>query len=59
MLGGNNQWESVSKGSEYPLNYDQVLSIRGDGEPSWVTRALTVTTRSRKERETREKSVHA
>ena len=20
MLGGNNQWESVSKGSEYPLN---------------------------------------
>jgi hypothetical protein len=59
MLGGNNQWESVSKGSEYPLNHDRVLSIRGNGEPSWVTRASTVTTQSRKERETREKSVHA
>jgi hypothetical protein len=59
MLGGNNQWESVSKGSEYPLNHDRVLSIRGNGEPSWVTRASTITTQSRKERETREKSVHA
>jgi hypothetical protein len=59
MLGGNNQWESVSKGSEYPLNHDRVFSIRSNGEPSWVTRASTVTTQSRKERETREKSVHA
>jgi hypothetical protein len=59
MLCGNNQWESVSKGSEYPLNHDRVLSIRSNGDPSWVTRASTVTTQSRKERETREKSVHA
>ena len=59
MLGGNNQWESISKGSEYPLNHDQVLSIRSNSEPSWVTRALTITTQSRKEWETREKSVHA
>jgi hypothetical protein len=59
MLGGNNQWESVSKGSEYPLNHDRVLAFRTNGEPSWVTRASTVTTQSRKERETREKSVHA
>ena len=51
MLGRNNQWESVSKGSEYPLNHDRVLSIRGNGEPSWVTRASTTTTQSRKERE--------
>jgi hypothetical protein len=59
MLGGNNQWESISKGLEYPLNHDRVLSIRGNGEPSWVTRASTITTQSRKEREIREKSVHA
>ena len=59
MLGINNQWESVSKGSEYPLNHDRVLSIRSNGEPSWITRASTTTTQSRKERETREKSVHA
>ena len=59
MLGGNNQWESVSKGSEYPLNHDRVLSIRSNGEPSWVTRASTTTTQSRKEKETRERSVHA
>ena len=59
MLGGNNQWESVSKGSEYPLNHDRILSIRSNGEPSWVTRALTITTQSRREREIRERSVHA
>jgi hypothetical protein len=58
MLGINNQWESVSKGTEYPLNHDRVLSIRSNGEPSWITRASTTTTQSRKERETREKSVH-
>ena len=58
MLGISNQWESVSKGSEYPLNHDRVLSIRSNGEPSWITRASTTTTQSRKERETRKKSVH-
>jgi hypothetical protein len=58
MLGGNNQWESVSKGSEYPLNHDRVFSIRSNGEPSWVTRASTVTTQCRKGRVTRENSVH-
>jgi hypothetical protein len=51
MLGGNNQWESISKGSEYPLNHDRVLSICSNGEPSWVIRASTTTTQSRKERE--------
>jgi hypothetical protein len=59
MLGGNNLWESVSKGSEYPLNHDRIFSIRSNSEPSWVTRASTTTTQSRKEREIREKSVHA
>jgi hypothetical protein len=38
MFGANNEWQSVSKGSEHPLNHDRVLSIRGNGEPSWVTR---------------------
>ncbi|KAH9033081.1 hypothetical protein EDB85DRAFT_1890365 [Lactarius pseudohatsudake] len=56
MLGTNNQWESVSRGAEYPLNHDRVLTIRSNGEPSWVTRASTVTVQTRKERETREKS---
>jgi hypothetical protein len=57
IFGGNNLWESVLKGSEYPLNHDRILSIRSNGEPSWVTRASTTTTQSRKEREIREKSV--
>ena len=51
VLGRNNQWESVSKGSEYPLNHDQVLSICSNSKPSWVTRVSTITTQSRKERE--------
>ena len=59
MLGANNEWQSVSKGSEYPLNHDRVLSIRGNGEPSWVTRASISTTQGRKEREVRGRSVHA
>ncbi|KAI0003708.1 hypothetical protein BJV74DRAFT_811102 [Russula compacta] len=49
----------VSKGSEYPLNHDRVLSIRNNGEPSWVTRASITTMQCRKEREIRIKSVHA
>jgi len=53
MFGVNNEWQSVSKGSEYPLNHDRVLSIRGNGEPSWVTRASISTTQGRKEREGR------
>lgn len=59
MLGVNSQWESVSKGSESPLNHDRVLSIRSNGEPSWITRASTSTTQSRKERVMRENSFHA
>ncbi len=35
MLGANNHWESVSKGVQNPLNHDQVLTIRSNGEPSW------------------------
>ncbi|KAI9442143.1 hypothetical protein H4582DRAFT_2070183 [Lactarius indigo] len=53
MLGVGGQWESVSKNSEYPLNHDRVLSIRSNGEPSWVTRATTNTTDIRKEKRAR------
>jgi hypothetical protein len=59
MFGTNNEWQSVSKGSEYPLNHDRVLSIRGNGEPSWVTRSSITTTQGRKERRIRERSMHA
>ncbi|KAI9430196.1 hypothetical protein H4582DRAFT_2064080 [Lactarius indigo] len=45
------------RGQEHPLNHDRVLAIRANGEPSWVTRASTVTTKTRKEKEIREKSV--
>jgi hypothetical protein len=58
MFGANNEWQNVSKGSEYPLNHDRVLSIRENGEPSWVTRASISTTQGRKERGARERSVH-
>lgn len=58
LFSVNNQWESVSKGAQYPLNHDRVLAIRGNGEPSWVTRATTSTTQTRKDKNLREKSVH-
>lgn len=54
----NNQWESISKGAQYPLNHDRVLAIRCNGEPSWVTRATTSTTQTRKEKSQREKSLN-
>ncbi|KAH9021094.1 hypothetical protein EDB83DRAFT_2320510 [Lactarius deliciosus] len=57
MLNIANQWERVSSGVESPLNHDQVLAIRANGEPSWITRASTITTKTRKEKEIREKSV--
>ena len=57
ILGIANQWERVSSGAESPLNHDRVLAIRANGEPSWITRASTVTTKTRKEKEIREKSV--
>ncbi|KAI9448594.1 hypothetical protein H4582DRAFT_2069124 [Lactarius indigo] len=57
MLSIVNQWERVSSGVESPLNHDRVLAIRANGEPSWITRASTVTTKTRKEKEIREKSV--
>ena len=50
MLGINGQWESVSKNAENPLNHDRVLSIRSNGEPSWVTRATISTTETRREK---------
>ncbi|KAH9027985.1 hypothetical protein EDB85DRAFT_1892764 [Lactarius pseudohatsudake] len=53
MLGVGGQWEVVSRNSEYPLNHDRVLSIRSNGEPSWVTRATTNTTDTRKEKRAR------
>ena len=52
MLTGSGQWESVAKGAEYPHNHDRVLSIRGNGEPSWVLRATIGTTETRRERRT-------
>ncbi len=57
MLSIVNQWECISSGVESPLNHDQILAICANGEPSWITRALTVTTKMRKEKEIREKSV--
>ncbi|KAH9042275.1 hypothetical protein EDB85DRAFT_1886243 [Lactarius pseudohatsudake] len=54
-----NRWECVQSGAEYPLNHDRILAVRANGEPSWVTCALTVTTKTRKEKEkeVREQSV--
>jgi hypothetical protein len=57
MIGMANQWERVSSGVESPLNHDRVLGIRANGEPSWITRASTITTKTRKEKEIREQSV--
>jgi hypothetical protein len=57
MLSIANQWERVSTGVESPLNHDRILAIRANGEPSWITRASTITTKTRKEKENREKSV--
>jgi len=57
ILTTANRWERVSSGAEHPLNHDRVLAIRANGEPSWVTCASTVTTKTRKEKEIREKSV--
>ncbi|KAH9024372.1 hypothetical protein EDB85DRAFT_2150515 [Lactarius pseudohatsudake] len=53
MLGVGGQWESVSKNAQYPLNPDRVLSFRNNGEPSWVTRATTSTTETRREKRAR------
>jgi hypothetical protein len=52
-----NQWERVSPGVESPLNHDWVLAIRANGEPSWLTCALTISTKTRKEKEFRERLV--
>ncbi len=50
MLGIGGQWESVTKNAECPHNHDWVLSIRSNGEPSWVTRATISTTETRREK---------
>lgn len=47
MFGTSNEWQSVSKGSECPMNHDRVLSIRNNGEPSWVTRESHLRSQSR------------
>ncbi|KAI9458440.1 hypothetical protein BJY52DRAFT_1223530 [Lactarius psammicola] len=52
-----NRWERIQSGAEYPLNHDRIFAVRANGEPSWVTRASTVTTKTRKEKEIREQSV--
>ncbi|KAH9009585.1 hypothetical protein EDB85DRAFT_1902908 [Lactarius pseudohatsudake] len=51
ILTTANHWERVSSGAEHPLNHDRVLAIQANGEPSWVTHASTVTTKTRKEKE--------
>jgi hypothetical protein len=56
MLAGSGQWETVSKGVEYPHNHDRVLSFRSNGDPSWVLRATIGTTETRR-RERRAGSV--
>jgi hypothetical protein len=58
MMGANNQWASISKGAQYPLNHDRVLAICGNGEPSWVTQATTTTTQTRKEKGQRDNSLN-
>jgi hypothetical protein len=50
MVSGSGQWERVAKGAEYPHNHGRVLSIRSNGEPSWVLRASIVTTETRRVR---------
>ncbi|KAF8260229.1 hypothetical protein EI94DRAFT_1811959 [Lactarius quietus] len=57
MLSMANQWDRISPGVESPLNHDRVLAICDNGEPSWITRASTITTKTRKEKEFQEKSV--
>ena len=53
MLSIGGQWESVSKNAQYPLNPDRVLSFHNNGEPSWVTRATTNTTETRRDKQAR------
>ncbi|KAF8488716.1 hypothetical protein F5888DRAFT_1809475 [Russula emetica] len=43
MLAGSGQWDSVAEGAEYPHNHNRVLSIRSNGEPSWVLQASIIT----------------
>jgi hypothetical protein len=50
MLNVGGQWESVAQNAEYPLNHDRVLSVRNNGEPSWVTRATISTTEIRRDK---------
>jgi hypothetical protein len=57
MISIANQWERVSSGVESPLNHDRVLATRTNGEPSWITCASTITTKTRKEKEIGEQSV--
>lgn len=53
MFSIDGQWESVCKNAQYPLNPDRVLSFCNNGEPSWVTRATTNTTESRRDKRAR------
>jgi hypothetical protein len=53
ILNVGGQWETVAKNAENPLNHDRVLSIRSNGEPSWVTRATTGTVESRRVKRTK------
>ncbi|KAH9168601.1 hypothetical protein EDB89DRAFT_1909182 [Lactarius sanguifluus] len=50
MLGVGGQWESISRNVECPLNHDWVLSIHGNGEPSWVMQATISTMETRREK---------
>jgi hypothetical protein len=57
MVSMANQWEHISSGVESPLNHDRVLAIHANREPSWITHASTITTKTRKEKEFHKKSV--
>ncbi|KAH9024997.1 hypothetical protein EDB83DRAFT_2320028 [Lactarius deliciosus] len=50
ILGVSGQWESIAKNVKNPLNHDQVLSIRSNGEPSWVMQATINTSEIRREK---------
>ena len=53
MLSIGGQWDNVSRNAQYPLNPDRVLNFRNNGEPSWVTRATTHTSETRREKRAR------
>ena len=57
MMGANNSGRAFRR--EHNTHSTTTgPAIRGNGEPSWVTRAMTTTTQTRKARSEREMSLH-